>query len=153
GGCEIIALNDVNAARLRKAKEFAAPGAKEWRDYRALLDDKSIDAVIIGAPDHWHVPMLMAALAAGKDAYCEKPLTKTVEEGQRIIDAVRKTDRVVQVGYQQRSYPHMQEARAMIRGGMLGRITLVQAYWYQNYTRFPIEPEIEDLDWKQWLGS
>lgn len=153
GGCEIVAINDVNVARLRKAKDLAVAGAKEHRDYRAVLDDKSIDAVLIGSPDHWHVPMLKAAVAAGKDAYCEKPLTKTYEEGREIIAAVNKTDRVVQVGYQQRSYPHMQEARAMIRGGALGRITLVQAYWYQNYTRFPIEPEVEDLDWKQWLGS
>ncbi|MBM3727620.1 MAG: DUF1080 domain-containing protein [Acidobacteria bacterium] len=152
-GCEIAAINDINDARTAAVRKALGADARGYRDFRKLLEDKSLDAVIIGSPDHWHVPMLVAAVEAGKDVYIEKPLTHSPEEGETAIAAVRRTSRVVQVGYQQRSYPHMKEAREFIQSGGLGDITLVQSYWYQNYNRFPLELDTVDLDWKAWLGS
>lgn len=156
GGIEWVALAEVNEVRAAEAKAKLAPAATIYADFRKLLEDKSIDAVIIGAPDHWHVPMLRAAVAAGKDVYIEKPLTQTIEEGQTAIEAVKASGRVVQVGYQQRSYPHMQEARQRMQAGEIGQITLCQAYWYQNYqtaawTNVPVEPSA--VNWKAWLGD
>jgi predicted dehydrogenase len=156
GGIDWVAVADVNEVRAQQAKSEIAPSATIYSDFRKLLEDKSIDAVIIGAPDHWHVPMLLAALDAGKDIYIEKPLTQTIEEGQIAIDAVRKSGRIVQVGYQQRSYPHIIEARQRMQAGEIGKITLVHAYWYQNYqtaswTNVAIQPSA--IDWKNWLGS
>jgi len=156
GGIEWVAVADVNEVRVQEAKAKYAPGATVYADFRKLLEDKSIDAVIIGAPDHWHVPMLLAALDAGKDVYIEKPLTHNVEEGQTAIAAVQKSNRLVQVGYQQRSYAHIQEARQRIQSGEIGPVTLVHAYWYQNYqtaawTQTPVEPSA--VDWKAWLGG
>lgn len=155
GGCEFAALSDVYPLHMAKAKATLAPSAREVADFRRILDDSSIDAVIIGSPDHWHVPMLLAAVNAGKDVYIEKPLTHSVAEGAVAIEAVKKSNRVVQVGYQQRSYPHILEARQLLRSGELGRIPLVQSYWYQNYNR-PLsttEFGLEGIDWKAWLGT
>jgi predicted dehydrogenase len=154
GNCEFVAMNDVNKTRVAQAKDKLAPQAKIVTDYRRVLDDKSIDAVIIGSPDHWHVPMLIDTLAAGKDIYIEKPLTRTVEEGQEAIEAVTRSGRVVQVGYQQRSYPHMHEARELLQSGSIGTITLVETWWHQNYQNNPlgtIDPE--SIDWAAWLGA
>lgn len=154
---EMAAVSDIVPGRMAKAKaEMSIPNAREYSDFRKLLDDKSLDAVIIGSPDHWHVPMLLAALEAGKDVYIEKPLTHNIEEGQRAIDAVKRTGRIVQVGYQQRSYPHILAARQMVQGGELGKVTLAQSYWYQSYLRSDWtqnSDELKGIDWKQWLGS
>ena len=154
---EMAAVNDILPSRMARAKStMSIPNATEYTDFRKLLEDKSLDAVIIGSPDHWHVPMLIAAVEAGKDVYIEKPLTHHIEEGRRAIEAVRRTNRVVQIGYQQRSYPHIAEARQMIQAGELGQITLVQSYWYQSYIRAAWTrelPELTGVDWKQWLGA
>lgn len=155
GGCEFVYVNDVNATRRASAKETLAPAAVIAPDFRTVLDDHSVDAVVIGSPDHWHIPMLRAALAAGKDAYCEKPLTKTIEEGDLILAASAQANRVVQVGYQQRSYVHMQEARALIQGGEIGSVPLAECYWYQNYQNPNGLPDMDPstIDWKAWLGT
>jgi predicted dehydrogenase len=155
GGCEFGAISDVNSARMAQARETIAPEAMTIADYHRVLDDKSIDAVIIGAPDHWHVKMLSDTIAAGKDVYAEKPLTRTIEEGQQAIDAVTRSNRVVQVGYQQRSYPHIREARDMIRGGEIGVVTVVNTWWYQNYQNSSPAPPLDSstIDWAAWLGS
>jgi predicted dehydrogenase len=155
GGNAFVAVSDVYPLHSAKAKSTHAPAARELPDFRRILGDSSIDAVLIGSPDHWHVPMLLAAVAAGKDVYIEKPLTHSLEEGAGAIDAVRKSNRVVQVGYQQRSYPHIIEARQILQSGALGHIPLVQSYWYQNYNR-PLsttESGLEGIDWKAWLGA
>ena len=127
GGVEFAAVSDVYAPRMAQAKEQIAPGAATVKDFRAVLDRKDVDAVIIGSPDHWHVPMVIAAMKAGKDAYCEKPLTRTVEEGEEVIHAVEDSRRILQVGYQQRSWPHYIEARNRIASGALGQISIVEA--------------------------
>ena len=155
GGCEFAVINDVNSLRRASARETLAPDSKIVADFRAVLDDPQIDGVIIGSPDHWHIPMLKAAIAAGKDAYCEKPLTKTVEEGEAILNAATGTKRIIQVGYQQRSYPHIQEARALIQAGEIGTVPLAECYWYQNYQNPNGLPDMDPatIDWKAWLGT
>jgi predicted dehydrogenase len=155
GGNELVAVCDVYEPRRKAATERFATAAKEYGDYRQLLDSKDIDAVVIASPDHWHVPMTMAAVAAGKDVYVEKPVTHTIEEGDLLAKAVRATDRVVQCGMQQRSWEHFRTAAEMIQSGKLGRITQVRTYWFQNYMRHGTRPEVDvaKLDWKRWLGS
>jgi predicted dehydrogenase len=154
-GTEIAAVCDVYEPRRAQTRAKLAPGAQEYVDYREALERKDIDAVIIGSPDHWHVPMTVDAVRAGKDVYVEKPLTKTIEEGPRVEKAVAETGRIVQVGYQQRSWDHFRVAREVVASGKLGKITLVLSSWYQNYLRYDPKPAVEaaKLDWKRWLGS
>ena len=154
GGAEIVALADVAPARMANAQKSLGIKAATHGDYRAVLERRDIDAAIIGSPDHWHVPMTVAAVAAGKDVYVEKPLTHSVEEGQIVIDAVRKSGRVVQAGYQQRSYPHFREACELVRSGRIGRVTQVLTWWNQNFAP-QSKPQVEAsaVDWKGFLGS
>ena len=100
---QIVAVCDAYEPRRAEAREKLAPDAREYEDYRQVLDRKDIDAVFIGSPDHWHVTMAVDALRAGKDVYVEKPVSHNVEEGGRLIVAVDETKRVLQAGYQQRS--------------------------------------------------
>lgn len=159
GGATVVAVSDIyppHLARFRKSltgSETAGP--ETHSDFRALLDRKDIDGVVVGAPDHWHVPMTIAAVNAGKDVYCEKPLTHSVEEGASVIDAVEATGRILQVGYQQRSYPHIAQARELISSGGIGKVTQVLTWWNQNYNRSRTPPEIDlaQLDWPQFLGN
>jgi predicted dehydrogenase len=154
GGVDFVAVSDVYEPRMAQAKEQHAPGAEGVKDFRAVLDRKDVDAVIIGSPDHWHVPMVIAAMRAGKDAYCEKPLTRTMDEGEQVIRAVEDSRRILQVGYQQRSWPHFFEAKRLIDSGALGRIAIVEAYWYQNYNRPGLPTgDPANLDWPAWLGA
>jgi predicted dehydrogenase len=95
------------------------PDAREYVDYRELIERNDIDAVVIGTPDHWHVPITVAAVQAGKDVYCEKPVTHTLEEGAPLIKAVRDNKRVVQTGTQQRSWDHYKQAKEVIASGAL----------------------------------
>ncbi len=159
GGAAVVAVADIyppHLARFRKSltgSETAGPAI--YGDFRALLDRKDIDAVVVGAPDHWHVPMTIAAVKAGKDVYCEKPLTHSIEEGASVIEAVESTGRILQVGYQQRSYPHISQARELIASGGIGKVTQVLTWWNQNYNRSRTPPEIDlaQLDWPQFLGN
>ncbi len=153
---EVAAVCDVYEPRMAETQAKIAPGAEAIVDYRRLLERKDIDAVFIGSPDHWHVPMTIDAVRAGKDVYVEKPLTKTIEEGPLVEAAVRETRRVVQVGYQQRSWEHFIAARDLVAGGKLGDITLVLASWYQNYLGSePSKYKVDEakLNWKLWLGN
>lgn len=155
GNCEFVSLSDVNSVRSEQAKQKFALNANIVADYRRILDDKTIDAVIIGSPDHWHVPMLVDAMSAAKDVYIEKPISRTFEEGPIAIQAVTRAKRIVQVGYQQRSYPHFQEARELLSSGGIGKVTLVETWWYQNYQSNPglAAPDPATIDWNAWLGS
>ncbi|MCF7848225.1 MAG: Gfo/Idh/MocA family oxidoreductase [Kiritimatiellales bacterium] len=130
----------------------------ETADHRALLDRKDIDAVMIATPDHWHTPITIDACEAGKDVYCEKPLTHKLEEGPRVIEAVRRTKRVVQVGAQQRTMPHLVELRRRIKTGEidLGPVHRVHMQWNRNHTpyskpNYRIKPE--QVDWQRFLGN
>jgi predicted dehydrogenase len=129
---EIVALCDVYEPRLLEAAEIA-PQAKQYRDYRALLDDKNVDAVLIGSPDHWHAKMTIDAVKAGKDVYVEKPVTHKLEEGAELVRTVEAAKRVVQTGTQQRSWEHYIIGKQLVDAGKLGQITFVRAWWFQNY--------------------
>ena len=148
------AISDVYSPRLEDALEHA-PNAKQYSDYRALLDDKNVDAVIIGSPDHWHARMTTDAVNAGKDVYVEKPVTHKLEEGAALIQSVEASKRIVQTGTQQRSWEHFILGKQLVDGGALGDITSVRMWWYQNYysRRVPKEINLSKLDQKAWLGN
>src|SRR5689334_19994527 len=116
---EIVAVCDVFEPRRLTAKEKFAASGKAYIDYREVLDRPEVDAVVIGAPDHWHVPMTLDAVRAGKDVYVEKPISHTIEEGEALEKLVRSSKQIVQVGYQQRSWPHFLQAREIVAAGRL----------------------------------
>jgi predicted dehydrogenase len=153
---QIVAVSDVYGPRRDAVKERAAGvAATTHLDYHEVLE-KDIDAVLIAAPDHWHVRMAVDALAAGKDVYLEKPVTHTIEEGAALAHAVHSGKQVLQCGMQQRSWTHFRNAVDLIQGGSLGRVTQVRTYWWQNYNQAGWTPKPIDtqaLDWKLWLGS
>jgi len=162
-GAQIVAIADVYELNRDRAAAMAGPETKKFHDYRELLDQKDIDAVIIASPDHWHKQMLVDAVAAGKDVYVEKAVTHAVEEGPEEIQAVEKSGRMVQTGTQSRSWPHYLQAKEIVDSGALGTVRLVDAWWFLNYYRgMLMRPQraaaeaanIESkLDWKAWLGS
>src|SRR5437660_8596521 len=130
----MAALCDVYEPHLDLAQKLA-PKATRTGDYRRILDNKDVHAVLIATPDHWHVPMTVAACAAGKDVYVEKPLTHNLEEGRSVIEAQNKHKRIVQVGMQQRSMPQFQKARELIQAGRLGKVHKVHLTWNRNTDR------------------
>lgn len=153
---QVVALSDVYTPRMAEVKQKLAPDAAAHQDYRELLARNDLDAVVIGSPDHWHVPMTIDAVQAGKDVYCEKPISHSIEDGERLLKAVQGTKQVIQVGYQQRSWEHYQLARELVASGKLGTISLALTSWYQNYRlllnrRKPTE--VDKLDWQAFLGS
>jgi predicted dehydrogenase len=152
-GVEVGAVCDVYRPNLEAGVKEASTGARSFTDYRRLLDDKTLDAVIVATPDHWHARMVIDAVEAGNDVYVEKPMAHTLDEGFRIIEAVRRTKRVVQVGMQRRSMELFQQAREFVTGGRLGEIRLVTSAWYNNQSALSDRKLAGDLDWKQWLGS
>jgi predicted dehydrogenase len=152
----MVALAEVHRGRLAEGKKALGGEPADYLDYRKLLDDKNVDAVVIATPDHWHTLIAMSACAAGKDVYVEKPLTLFIREGQWLIDVAARHKRVVQVGTQQRSGVHYQKARELIRGGHLGRIVSVRMTNTRNVTPgfgtpADCEPPV-DLDYDRWLG-
>ena len=153
---EIASVSDVYTPRRNEVKMRPnATAATTCMDYREVLNDKSIDAVIIATPDHWHVRIAVAALAADKDVYLEKPVTHTLEEGEILQKSVRASKQILQCGMQQRSWPHFRNAVDLIQGGALGQVTQVRTYWWQNYglNWEPKPVDVAQLDWKQWLGG
>jgi predicted dehydrogenase len=121
-----------------------------------VLERDDVDAVVIGTPDHWHVPITIAACEAGKDVYVEKPLTHDLSEGPAVIEAQNRHARVVQVGMQQRSMPHLVKANEIVRSGVLGEIHKVHLTWNRNAERhrrksYGIDPA--SVDWRQFLGN
>jgi predicted dehydrogenase len=155
-GVRIAAVCDIWDAHLEAARKLADRQAMAATDYRQLLDRPDIDAVLIGSPDHWHVPMTVDACAAGKDVYVEKPLTHSPDEGQAVLDAERDSRRIVQVGTQQRSMPHLQEAREIVRSGQLGTIHKIHMSWNRNTPRWSRRASSIDpatVRWRQFLGN
>ncbi len=152
-GAQIAAVCDVYEPNLAAGLKLASTGAKSYGDYRRLLEDKSIDVVIIATPDHWHARMTIDAVQAGKDAYLEKPLAHTIDEGERIVEAVRRTRRIVQVGTQRRSSDLFREAASIVQSGALGDIHLVNSWWMNRTGALSGRPLEGKLDWAQWLGS
>lgn len=147
------AISDVYLPRAEQvAKDVGA--AAVHQNYRALLDRKDIDAVIVATPHHWHALCCIHAAQAGKDIYCEKPLAYSIVEGRRVVEAVRKHGRVLQTGLQQRSGGKEYAGCMFVRNGALGRITRVIASKYCSPMDpdFPEQPVPEGLDWERWCG-
>ena len=152
-GNEMVAICDVYEPRMLQAAEIAGPTATKVADYRRILDDRGIDAVVIGTPDHWHKTITLDAVAAGKDVYVEKPVSHTIAEGAEMVKVIEASKQIVQTGTQQRSWEHWVLGKEIIDSGRLGQITFVQTYWYQHATAGNYMPVAMDkLDWKRWLG-
>jgi predicted dehydrogenase len=152
----LAAVCDVWDTPLELARKIADPSAMATKHYKEVLDSRSIDAVLIGSPDHWHVPMTVDACAAGKDVYVEKPLTHNLQEGNAVIEAQNKNRRVVQVGMQQRSMPHIAKAKELIRAGRIGSVHKVHLTWNRNIDRVRRDaPSVDpkSVDWKAFLGN
>lgn len=160
-GAQIVALADVNKGFLDRAQKLlGAPVEKTYVDYNDLLARKDIDGVIIATPDHLHRDCLLAAVKAGKDAYIEKPLARTIEEGEQMVAAVKASKQIVQVGNQRRSGDHFKKAREIVASGGIGEIRFVRI-WDFRYR--PVDPYIkrskdqtlfapELIDWPRFLA-
>lgn len=158
-----VAVCDVDKAHLAAAKARVEQANQShcaaYSDYRKLLEDKSIDAVLISTPDHWHTLTAAHACEAGKDVYCEKPLTLTIAEGQTLLEVARRTKRIVQTGSQQRSDPKFRRACELIRSGYMGRVQAITVGLpgpnYMDRAKPPSVPDSEpprELDYEFWLG-
>jgi predicted dehydrogenase len=160
---QVVAVCDVYRKRVNRAKE-ASQAELATLDYREVIARKDIDAVIIATPDHWHAPIAIEAMKAGKDVYCEKPMTRTVEEAKKFYEAAQATNRVVQIGSQTTSSDQWWKARKAIEDGMIGQLLMSQGSYHRNSIEgewnWPIDqnagPEGKGddyIDWKMWLGN
>jgi predicted dehydrogenase len=155
-GTRITTICDIFDHSIGQAKPLADSQAKVEKNWQAVIDDRSIDAVVIGTPDHWHAPMTIAACAAGKDVYVEKPLTHDLSEGAALREASARHKRIVQVGTQQCSMPHIAKARELIQAGHIGKVVKVHMSWNRNTDRIRRNvPKLDfsNVDWKKFLGS
>jgi predicted dehydrogenase len=152
---DVVAIADVDRHVREQARASFGSTPAIYEDYRALLDRKDVEVVMIGTPDHWHARMVVDACLAGKDVYVEKPLTLTVWEGQVICKVVEKTGRVVQVGSWQRSDWRFRLAAEMVRQGRIGTLQRVEVVLGKNATGgpFPERPVPGHLNWELWLGQ
>jgi ketosteroid isomerase-like protein len=147
----------VNAAYAKKTASGTYKGVQAYTDFRDVLARPDIDAVAIIAPDHWHAVMTVMAARAGKDIYCQKPLTLTIAEGRDMIAAVRKHQRVLQTGSQYRSHALMRQACELVRNGRIGKLQRVETYVAENnfkgpgpgWKPMPVPP---NFDYDRWLG-
>jgi predicted dehydrogenase len=153
-GHQVVALCDVYQPNLELAKKESPAGVKTFGDYNDLLAMPGLDAVVIASPDHHHYPMLKAALAAKKDVYLEKPVSHSLEESQKMIQLVRGSKQIVQVGMQRRSAPAIHQAKKLVDDGILGKVTVVKPQWHWNISQ-PLDnsPLPGELDWTRFLGS
>ena len=158
--CEIVSLCDVDRRMLAQAADIAEAKQKKrprtYADYREMLKERDLDLVLIATPDHWHALPAIAAIQAGADLYLQKPVSVDIVEGQAILAAARKHGRVVQIGTQRRSTPHLVQAREdVIKAGLLGKVGHVDicCYWHMRANGNPpdIQPP-ESLDYEMWTG-
>ena len=172
GDVKIVAVCDVYEKRKKLAQETTKADFATL-DYREVLKRSEVDAVIVATPDHWHAPIALAAIDAGKDVYLEKPMTHTIEEAKNIADAVRESGRVLQVGSQTTSSDQWWKARKAIQDGMIGKLISSQGSYHRNSLagewnatpdrgnrNWVIDPDagpggkgVNYIDWKMWLGS
>ena len=165
--CQIVAACDVYQKRLTKAKDFFQSKFSPidgYLDYREVLNRSDVDAVIVATPDHWHAPIALAAMDAGKDVYLEKPMCHTVDEARKLSETVKETKRVLQVGSQTTSADQWHKAKQAIAEGMIGQMIMSQGSYHRNSTEgewnYTIDPEAgpdkkgdDYIDWKMWLGN
>src|SRR5262249_29679959 len=146
----------AEAADMVSQRQMSKKKPRTYADYRELLKEKDLDIVLIATPDHWHALPMIAACEAGADIYVQKPISVDIHEGQAMVAAARKHKRVVQVGTQRRSTPHLIEARdTIVREGKLGKVAMAEVYCYyhmRNNTNPPDETPPDYLDWNMWTG-
>lgn len=156
GEVRVSAICDVYEPNLEQAIAEAANGGsrpRTYHNYKDLLADKDIQAVLIATPEHWHCRMVLDAIAAGKDIYVEKPLCRTPEEGVALVEAAQNSKSVIQVGMQRRSYDLYLAARKIVASGTLGRVRMVRSWWLNNSLGAMPATTLEGkLDWEQWQG-
>ncbi|MHC4879732.1 MAG: Gfo/Idh/MocA family oxidoreductase [Planctomycetota bacterium] len=152
---DIVAVCDVDKNVRDTAKAAFGSTPRDFENYQDLLNRKDVDVVTIGTPDHWHTKMIIDACRAGKDVYCEKPLTLTIDEGKILRDVVKETGRVVQVGSWQRSDSRFRLAVEMIRAGRLGKLQKVDVVLGKNKTGgpFTVKPVPGNFNWDLWQGQ
>jgi predicted dehydrogenase len=138
---------------LSTASKVAGNHPKAYRNYKELLADKDIQAVLIATPEHWHTQMVLDALAAGKDVYVEKPLCQTPEQGMQLVEAEKNSKNIIQCGMQRRSYDLYQEGRKVVAAGTLGTVRMIRSWWLNNHLREQNFKLAGPLDWEQWQGS
>jgi predicted dehydrogenase len=154
---QTTAICDLRDDYLDLAEHKSRATPKRYKDYRKLLEDRDVDAVVVATPDHWHALMMIAACEAGKDVYVEKPLSLTVVEGRKMVEAAARTGRVVQVGIQRRSSAVLREAAELVRSGAIGQVTVAKGYhlvneWPRGIGNPPDSAPPNEQEWEQWLG-
>jgi predicted dehydrogenase len=159
---EVVSICDVDKHQLEGAVEMASQRQKSgkkprsYTDFREMLKEKDLDIVLVGSPDHWHALLAIAAMESGADVYCQKPISADVLEGEAMLAAARKLQRVVQIGTQRRSTPHWIEAKKrVVDAGLLGKIGLVEmCCYYPNHAHAspPLQPVPDFLDYEMWTG-
>ena len=158
-GVECAAACDLYDGRHELAREIVGKPISVTRRYKELLDNKEIDAIVVAVPDHWHKQVVVDALAAGKDVYCEKPFSHTPSDGVALVEAAKKTDRIVQVGAQRTSSVLCAKANELYTSGAIGELSLVEATMGRNDPtgawEYPPPADLspENLDWDTWLGT
>jgi len=154
---EIVALCDVYEPHLRKQAEKVGGNPTLYKDFRDVLQSKDVDAVVIATPDHWHAIQTIDACNAGKDVYVEKPLSLTIVEGRKMVEAARRNNRVVQVGTHRRSGKLYKEVADLVQRGDIGKVTVCRSYRITNMAPAGMGKSADaeppaDLDWDRWLG-
>jgi predicted dehydrogenase len=153
---DMAAMSDVYQPRLEEGVAACGGNAKPYKDFRKLLDNKDLQAVVVSTPDHWHALMSMMACAAGKDVYVEKPMTLFIDEGKWMVKTARRYNRVMQCGTQQRSGLHYQKARDLLRSGYIGKIHSARMGSARNIMPgFGAPPDAKapsEIDYEMWLG-
>lgn len=158
-GAELVAAADLYDGRLVHTKEMFGNGVSTTRDYREILARDDVDVVIVATPDHWHVPIALEALKAGKHVYLEKPAVHKIEEGPVLIAAARESDRVLQVGSQRVSSVVYAKAKELYESGIIGELNMIEARYNRHsalgawqYT-LPLDASEKTVDWEAFLGN
>jgi predicted dehydrogenase len=157
GDQQTVAVCDLRDDYMDFAAQKSRSTPKKYKEYKKLLEDKDVDAVVIATPDHWHALQFVDACNAGKDVYVEKPLSLTVAEGRKMVETADRTKRVVQVGIHRRSSKFLQEAAEFVRGGGIGQVTVAKGFhilneWPTGIGNFPDTAPPTEWEWDQWLG-